>query len=47
MYRMARMLAAQRGSLKTDREWLENTRSKLDEATKRRNGAFAQLKSLP
>jgi argininosuccinate lyase len=44
---VARMMAAQRGSIKTDREWLENTRSKLDEAAKRRDGAFAQLKSLP
>src|SRR6185503_7797734 len=40
-----RMLAAQRASLKNDRSWVEATRSKLDEAAKKRDAAFAQLKT--
>ena len=44
---VARMMAAQRASLKADREWLDGTRSKLEEAAKRRDAAFAQLKTLP
>ena len=40
-----RMLAAQRASLKSDREWLETTRRKLVDASKKLDGAFAQLKS--
>lgn len=44
---VARMLTAQRTSLKSDREWLESTRGKLDSAAKQRDAAFAQLKALP
>ena len=44
---VARMLAAQRASLKSDREWVETARGKLDEAAKKRDVAFAQLKTLP
>ena len=44
---VARMLAAQRASLKNHREWVEATRGKLVEAGKTRDAAFAQLKSLP
>jgi len=40
-----RMLAAQRASLKADREWLELTRRKLDDASKKLDAAFAQLRS--
>ena len=42
---VVRMLAAQRASLKNDRSWVEATRSKLDEAAKKREAAFAQLKT--
>jgi argininosuccinate lyase len=42
---VARMMAAQRASLKTDREWVDATRSKLEEATKKRDAAFAQLRT--
>jgi argininosuccinate lyase len=41
---VARMLAAQRASLKSDREWLEATRGKLEEAAKERDAAFAALR---
>jgi argininosuccinate lyase len=44
---VARMLAAQRTSLKSDREWLDSTRRKLDDASKQLDAAFAQLKSVP
>ena len=44
---VARMLAAQRTSLKNDREWLDSTRRKLDDASKQLDAAFAQLKSVP
>jgi argininosuccinate lyase len=42
---VTRMLAAQQASLKSDREWVEATRSKLTEATKQRDAAFAQLRN--
>src|SRR5215475_2810906 len=42
---VARMLAAQRASLKADREWLAATALKLDEAAKKRDEAFAQLRT--
>jgi len=32
--------------LKNDRAWVEATRSKLDEAAKQRDAAFAQLKTV-
>ena len=44
---VARMLAAQRTSLKNDREWLDSTRRKLDDASKQLDAAFAKLKSVP
>jgi argininosuccinate lyase len=44
---VARMLAAQQASLKRDREWVEATRSKLAEAAKQRDAAFAQLRKEP
>lgn len=40
-----RMLAAQRTALKTDREWLESARGKLDDASRKLDKAFAALKS--
>lgn len=40
-----RMLAAQRTALKTDREWLESERGKLDDASRKLDKAFAALKS--
>lgn len=40
-----RMLAAQRTALKTDREWLESARGKLDDASRKLDKAFATLKS--
>ena len=43
---VARMLAAQRVSLKNDREWLDSTRKKLDGASKQLDAAFAELKSV-
>jgi len=43
---VVRMLAVQRASLKNDRAWVEATRSKLDEAAKKRDAAFAQLKTV-
>jgi argininosuccinate lyase len=44
---VARMTAVQRASLKADREWVEATRGKLNEAAKKRDAAFAQLKAQP
>lgn len=44
---VARMLAAQRASLKSDREWLDSTRGKLAGAAKQRDADFARLKALP
>jgi argininosuccinate lyase len=44
---VARMLAAQRASLKIDREWVDATRAKLNEATKKRDEQFANLKTMP
>lgn len=44
---VARMLGAQRASLKRDRDWLDTTRAKLTEAAKGRDGAFARLRDLP
>ena len=41
---VARMLTVQRASLKNDRAWVDAARSKLDEATKQRDAAFARLK---
>ena len=40
-----RMLAAQRTALKTDRDWLESARGKLDDASRKLDKAFAALKS--
>jgi argininosuccinate lyase len=42
---VVRMLAVQRASLKNDRAWVEATRSKLDEAAKKRDAAFGLLKT--
>lgn len=42
---VARMLIAQRESLKGDRAWVDAARSKLDEAANKRDAAFAQLKT--
>jgi argininosuccinate lyase len=42
---VARMLAEQRARLKSDREWLEETRAKLETASTKRNAAFARLKA--
>jgi argininosuccinate lyase len=42
---VARMLAAQRASLKADRAWVDETRKRLDDASKKLDAAFAQLKS--
>jgi argininosuccinate lyase len=44
---VARMLAAQRASLQTDRDWVDAMRGKLADAAKRRDAAFAQLRALP
>ena len=44
---VARMLAAQRASLKIDREWVDATRAKLNEAAKNRDAQFANLKTMP
>ena len=43
---VARMLGVQRASLKADREWLETTQRKLDDASKKLDAAFTQLKSI-
>ena len=40
-----RMLTAQRASLKTDRDWLESTRRKLDESAKKLDASFVQLRT--
>ena len=40
-----RMLAAHRASLKTDRDWLENTRTKLDDASKKLDASFLRLRT--
>jgi argininosuccinate lyase len=42
---VARMLGAQRASLKSDREWLEATGRKLADAAEKLDAAFARLKS--
>jgi argininosuccinate lyase len=42
---VARMLAEQRTRLKSDREWLEETRAQLETASTKRNAAFARLKA--
>jgi argininosuccinate lyase len=41
---VARMLAAQESSLKTDRDWVESRRKQLDDAEKNLDAAFVQLK---
>jgi len=43
---VARMLAAQRASLKTDREWVEASRARLEQSAQRRDAAFANLQDL-
>ena len=43
---VARMLSAQRASLKSDREWVDMVRGKLAEAAKQRDAAFGQLKTV-
>jgi argininosuccinate lyase len=40
-----RMLAAHSASLKTDRDWLENTRTKLDDASKKLDASFLRLRT--
>jgi argininosuccinate lyase len=42
---VARMLAVERMRLKADRDWLNGTQKKLEEAQKKLDAAFAQLKS--
>lgn len=42
---VARMLAAERQALQADREWLAATHARLEDAARRRNEAFAQLRS--
>jgi hypothetical protein len=39
------MLAAERARLKTDRDWLAEVQKKLEEAQKKLDASFAQLKS--
>ena len=41
---VARMSAAQRASVNSDREWLDVARAKLDSAAKQRDEAFAALR---
>ena len=41
---VARMLAAERTRLKTDRDWLAGVQKKLEEAQKKLDASFAQLK---
>jgi len=40
------MLAGERLRLKADRDWLSGAQKKLEEAQKKLNAAFAQLRSL-
>jgi argininosuccinate lyase len=42
---VARMYAIQVKNLETDRDWLDKTRAKLADASKRLDEAFVQLKS--
>jgi argininosuccinate lyase len=42
---VARMLAAERTRLKTDRDWLAGVQKKLEEAQKKLDASFAQLRS--
>jgi argininosuccinate lyase len=44
---VARMLAAERTRLKTDRDWLMGVQKQLEEAQKKLDASFARLKSAP